>query len=52
MEVFILADRFSNDIEVSTAICILKFVYISVYVGNENIWNRMTISLNMHMRFI
>ena len=31
MEAFILADRFQNNIEVSTTICILKFVQISVY---------------------
>jgi hypothetical protein len=46
------ADRFHNTIEVSTAICILKFVNISVYVGNENIRNRMTISFTIHMRCI
>jgi hypothetical protein len=31
MEVFILADRFQNNIEVSTTICILKFVQNSLY---------------------
>ena len=30
-EVLILAERFQNDIEVSTTICILKFVQISGY---------------------
>jgi hypothetical protein len=46
------AGRFHNNIVVSTAICILKSVHISIYVGYENIWNRMTISLSIHMRLI
>lgn len=30
IEIFILADRFQNNIEVSTIICIVKFIQISI----------------------